>query len=77
MQGPLDDISTSGQLGDWRVLRKKEANRKEAGGFLSLGQVVGSWRENYYTNSASPGRALPGSLLSKRSLNLAAVTDSK
>lgn len=77
MQGPLDDISTSGQLGDWGVLRKKKANRKEAGGFLSLGQVVGSWRESDYTNSASPRRALPGSLLSKRSLNLAATTDSK
>jgi len=47
MQDPLDDISASGQLGDWGVLRKEVTNRKETQGFLSLGQVVGSWRENY------------------------------
>lgn len=75
MQGLLDDISTSGQLGDWGVLRKEETNRKETQDFLSLGQVVDPGERT--TNSASPRRALPGSLLSKRSLNLAAITDSK
>lgn len=58
MQGLLDDISTSGQLGDWGVLRKEETNRKQTRGFLSLGQVVGSRRENYKTPPAPGGPCL-------------------
>lgn len=75
MQGLLDDISTSGQLGDWGVLRKEETNRKQTRGFLSLGQVVGSRRENYKLRQPQEGP--PWLSGSKRSLNLAAITDSK
>lgn len=57
MQGLLDDISTSGQLGDWGVLRKEETNRKETQDFLSLGQVVGSWTENYKLRQPQEGPA--------------------
>lgn len=57
MQGPLDDISTSGPLGDRGFFRKEEANEEETGVFFSLGQVVGSWREIYKPHQPQEGPA--------------------
>lgn len=74
----LDDISTSGQLRDWGGLVER-GDKWQTAKKLTVFSAWGKWWDpgERMIYSASTRSTLPGSLLSKRALCLAAITDSK